>query len=472
MKKEVLRVQCAPENTEMNLSGCIRLYQGETIGIVGRNNSGKSVFMGTATGEWPNTSNEVKINERVKKIQNITDARKNGIFLIKGKSSLIEQFDRKSSFKLNYAFIHKKMSYSKYRKKCKRVLELLAVSSEETKLIQDYSFHERILLEIAQALVCDAKILVFDNVISMLSESTFRDFTELFEVLHDLEVSIILIESQFERIQFLTDRLYVFCDQKVAAELYASEMDAHLVHNLMDGEKMNDESQKRLVRDGDERIKMVTFQNVCSSDHVIQGLNFSLYVNEVLGILNQNLHSGKALIDLLSGKTEVVSGNMITRHYLSEKNILKNQEISVIAEDDSFCSNLTIGQNISLSAMRKLSYGSVIKNEGELRYLEQSMKDDYFSNIGEPVYFDQKVPDSVLIRKKMALCRAIASGAKIIVHENPFMRMDYFEKNIYIDDIVKTQKKGISQIVISYQRDYLERVCSRILVLEKGNISD
>ena len=144
--------------------------------------------------------------------------------------------------------------------------------------------------------------------------------------------------------------------------------------------------------------------------------------------------------------------------------------LAVLPESDQLFTNMSIGENISISALRQNSYGKVVMKEGELRYLTQNLVEEYFDNGKYKTFIDQIVFESLIIKKKISLCRAIASGAGIFVYSNPFSHLDEGERKLFSQDIQKTAQKGISQIIISAHAEMLYSVCSRILEIERGVI--
>ena len=143
MKKEILRMSniCLKEGVvEIVRDGAIHIFESEIVGLVGKNHAGKSSLMGASTGEFPCDSGEIWIDERNKKIESIQQARKEGIFLIKDESSLINEFTIKDTMKLNFAFVEKKMKFSEYFKRCKEILKFLNVNDDYSNCIQNLNF--------------------------------------------------------------------------------------------------------------------------------------------------------------------------------------------------------------------------------------------------------------------------------------------------------------------------------------------
>ncbi|HIY02949.1 MAG TPA: ATP-binding cassette domain-containing protein [Candidatus Blautia faecipullorum] len=477
MKKEILRMEdiCRTESSiEAVQNANFHVFSHEIVGLVGKNHAGKSTLMGAVTGEYPCTSGKIWIGEKEKKIFSIEQARKEGVFLIKDESSLISGFTIEDTMKLNFAFAGKEVKYSQYVKKYKNTLRLLEVSEDNATCIRNLNFHKRVLIEIAQALVCDAKLLVLDNVVSILSNTARQEMHALFRLLTHQGISLVLIESQEDVIQDFLDRLYIMRRGCVVAELSKKEMEHELIMSLIEGAAFVPRESSLHIQSRDEaHHKIMEFEQVCTDDGVTQHLTFFAYRGETLGIWNKNRHSGKAITDVLEGKTRMKSGRISVNGELY-KNTLPNRvgkyELATVPEKDEMFSNMNLGENISLAALRKNAYLGVVKKEWELRYIVQKLCSQYFSDRGCRLFPNQRIPEGILAKKKVSLCRAIASGAKIIVYNNPCLKMDVREREVFIQDILRTQKEEITQVIISSQLDTLYSVCNRILQLDEGRI--
>lgn len=479
MRREVLRMQrikFSQNAIDIVDNGNLHVFKSEVVGVVGRNRAGKSTMLGAVTGEYPCHQGDIWINEQKKQIASIEDARKKGIFLIKDGSSLISEFTIKNTMKLNFAFVKKRERYHTYIKKCRETLCTLDVCEDTDTRIRNLNFHKRVLIEIAQALVCDAEVLVFDNVISMLSQPACSQMENIFQLLKGRGISIILVESQPESILRYLDRLYIMRKGRVVGELGRDEMEDGLIFSMMDGEPFQPkDGNLKMLEEVDASREVLSFCHVKSLNGVLRDLSFTLYSKETLGIWNRNRHSGQEVLDVLAGKSGLASGTILVRGIEFNElgnGMLEKEKVFLIPEEDMFCTNMNLEENISLAALRANSYGKVVRKEGELRYLVHNLSSEYLSDEGYRIFPSQDIPDNVLISKKASLCRAIAGGAEVIVYNNPYLKMDYREREIFSRDILKTQKRKISQVIISAQLDSLYPVCNRVLRLYEGRITE
>ena len=407
MRREILRLEdiCTSENS-VNIvrDADFHIFEGETVGMVGMTYAGKSTLLGAVTGERPCDSGKIWIGEKQRTIESIEDARKEGIFLIKDQSSLIDTFTIRNMMHLNFAFAEKKIRYKEYLKKCKNTLKFLNIEESDDTLIGELNFHKRVLIEIAQALVCNVRVIVLDNVISLLSDFARVEFIELFKKLKLYGISIVLIESQMDLIKKYLDRLCIMRGGRVVAELLPDEINENLVLSLSEGEnyvpKLLENQQNAVEVDGKDVLE---FCHVMTEDEAIKDLNFQLHQGEILGIWNKNRHSGQAILDILEGRSKLVKGSIKCNGRCcnsDREGWTYPYGIYPVPETDRLCSNMTIGENIGLSALDKNAYMGLIMKDGELRYLIQNLCEEYMGQKKFLLFPDQMVPDSKLAKKR------------------------------------------------------------------------
>ena len=475
MRQEILRMKdiCKSESSiRVVRDASFHVFQGEVVGLVGKTYAGKSTLMGAVTGEAPCDTGRIWIEEKQREIDSIETARKNGVFLIKDVTSLINEFTIEDTMHLNFAFAGKKERYGNYVKKCRDTLKLLNVEDAYDTSIRKLNFHKRVLLEIAQALVCEAKLIVLDMVMGMLSSTARTEFEELFRILKRKGVSFVLIESEASVIQRYLDRLCIMRKGRVAAELLPEEMAEDLILAVSEGGNYEHLNEWRIEkREPYDDKKVLEFRQVHTANQVIRNLSFSLFTNEVLGIWNKNRHSGQAIIELLEKKLAMADGKILVNGNTCEAEAcdwIQECGVFTVPEEDELFSNMNVEDNISFAALKRTAKLGCLARKGELRYLVQSLCEEYMAEGDFQLFPGQPVPDGILARKKISLCRAIAGGAKIIVYNNPFLKMDIREREAFARDIIRTQKRHISQIIISSQAEVLYSLCERVIQVDEG----
>lgn len=478
MKNELLRMENIQsyKNGRLVLNHAhLNLFQSETIGIVGLNYSGKSTLVGGIAGFSPFEKGTVYFCEEKVQFKTIGQAREAGIFYIQERTSLIEQLSITENMFLHMVdskniVLHKKSQ----QEQVKEILSLFQIEEDENMPMAYLSQKNRLLIEVAKAVLHEAKIIILDNVLNKLSESGLEEFKNIFTMLKSLHIGIILIETGIKHLKPFIDRLFIMREGKTAAVFDREEIEDDLVVSLMIGEEFMEEEKE--VPSGSEmhaqpllHIKQVEYKGI------LQGTDFEIFEGETVGILNVNKHSGAAIAELLMGTEEKYNGAVIYKgkevaYPITEKAI--EDGIVVIPEKEAIFWDFTIEENITFMALKNQRRLLAGMRESELRYVADEMFSKYIKNEQDRLHLGDYVPKNRLVQKKIALCRALAARPDVLIWQNPTLNMDLFSKQKIYEDIQSLKQTDITLIIISQDIRELLQVCDRVIVVKEGVVDE
>lgn len=211
-------------------------------------------------------------------------------------------------------------------------------------------------------------------------------------------------------------------------------------------------------RDEPSRLAIVTDKLVIGygSNIVIKNLSFKVKRGDIYGIIGLS-GSGKStilkyLVSLLSGSGDVrILGK-------SKKKARKN--IAYSPQDHSFFNELTVNENIRLfSALNSMNPAEGLERGKEmLKKLQmQGMEDAY----GNQLSGGQK--------KRLNIILSILHKPRILVLDEPFAGLDFYNRRILWDFIRELKsKEKITILLTTHLLDEAERYCNRILILKDG----
>lgn len=179
----------------------LKVTQGKSVGIVGGNGSGKSLLFKLICGFEKPTSGQVRIRQQV--LGEKLDFPENVGVLI-NEPGYIELF---SGFKnLQFlAAINNKIS----AKEIKAAMELVGLNPNNKTKVKDYSLGMKQKLGIAQAIMENQDILVFDEPFNALDYKTYQDIKAIIQQLKAQGKTILLTSHHFADIEELSDEVYV-----------------------------------------------------------------------------------------------------------------------------------------------------------------------------------------------------------------------------------------------------------------------
>lgn len=184
----------------------VEFEEGKIYGIIGRNGSGKSVFLKILCGLYEPSCGEVLIDGK-----NIF---KNGIFLPETRAMIdkpcfLPDLSGFENLKL-LASIQNKIS----EKEIEKILDAVNLMSEKDKKFKNYSLGMKQKLNIAQVLMENPKIMIFDEPFNGIDIKSVEKIKKL--ILDSKNDKIILVTSHVKNdILDLADEIYLFDDGNI-----------------------------------------------------------------------------------------------------------------------------------------------------------------------------------------------------------------------------------------------------------------
>ncbi|MCK4432190.1 MAG: sugar ABC transporter ATP-binding protein, partial [Candidatus Aminicenantes bacterium] len=201
---------CALDNVDLELQ------KGEVHALLGENGAGKSTLVKILSGAVRPDSGTIFLEGYPFSPSSPLDSRKHGISMIYQELNLAPHLTVEENIMLGRemhrgGFIRQK----EMRNKVRKALELIRHTEISPNLqVKKLSVGARQVVEIARALVEEAKILVMDEPTSSLSQEDSEILFQIIKRLKTQGVSIIYISHFLEEVQKVADRHTVLRDGK------------------------------------------------------------------------------------------------------------------------------------------------------------------------------------------------------------------------------------------------------------------
>ena len=139
--------------------------------------------------------------------------------------------------------------------------------------------------------------------------------------------------------------------------------------------------------------------------------------------------------------------------------------VQVIYQDLSLFPNLTVAENIAVH--RYLPGGGFWVNRGAMRKLAV----DTLKRIGVTLDPDRKVEKlSIADRQLVAICRALAADASLVIMDEPTASLTRHEVNGLLRVVSELKAAGICVVFVSHKLDEVMEVADRISVMRDGKL--
>lgn len=191
-------------------------------------------------------------------------------------------------------------------------------------------------------------------------------------------------------------------------------------------------------------------------------LDLELREGEILGLLGPN-GSGKttaincilSLLQYEKGEISIFGQPMSPEAYEIKK------DIGVVMQNVAVFNELTVTENIDYFC------GLYVKDAAKRKQLVQEALD--FVGLNEFKKFYPKKLSGGLLRRLNIAC-GIAHKPKLIILDEPTVAVDPQARNSILEGILELNRQGATVLYTSHYMEEVERICSRIIILDKGRV--
>ncbi|MDC0285888.1 ABC transporter ATP-binding protein [Candidatus Poseidoniaceae archaeon] len=186
-------------------------------------------------------------------------------------------------------------------------------------------------------------------------------------------------------------------------------------------------------------------------DWVLRHINFNIHAGEAVGIIGQNGAGKSTLLKLLTGTLQANEGN-----------ILNNGRIAAILE-------LGMGFNPDLTGRENVFHVAGLMGFSAEQVAKAMADIEAFAEIG--AYFNQPVRVySSGMQMRVAFAVATAWRPEILIVDEALSVGDSYFQHKCFARIREFQEHGTSLMLVSHDRNAIQGLCSRAILLEKGTI--
>lgn len=217
--------------------------------------------------------------------------------------------------------------------------------------------------------------------------------------------------------------------------------------------------------------KILDLKNITKWYGGVQALNkvdFAVKKSEIHCLVGENGSGKSTLIKIISGVVQPDSGAEIivagekVKKMNSELSL--NKGIQVIYQDLSLFPNLTVAENIAIYLHQRKGIGVV--NWKEIN----SIAENALTKINIDFDLGKKVSSlSIADRQLVAITRALALDAKIIIMDEPTASLANYEVSQLFKIIRDMQNRGITTIFVSHKLDEIMEISEKVTILRDGS---
>lgn len=445
----------------------ISFEKGEVHALVGENGAGKSTFIKTISGAIRPTSGTIVMDGKEYSHLEPSQAIDMGIAVVYQEMIQFEAMTVADNIfmgvKQNGIVLNDKERFAK-------TVELLKNFDSDIypgTLIRELSMANRQIVELAKAMVKNAKIIIMDEPTASI---TVAEQERLYKLVHKLKadgVTIIYISHRLEELFEICDRVSVLRDGQYVTTMNIQDTDKNDLISHMVGRELSSTYPEKKPATNEVILEA---EALCGNG--VENISFQLHRGEILGFAGLVGAGRTELMHVIFGAAKKKSGSLKIKG--QEVNFSSPSEgmkagVGLIPEDRKFQGcfiDKPIYWNISISDLDELSHGIIMDDKKEAVLAE-----DYKEKLRiKTPNLKQKVNGlSGGNQQKVVIAKTLASNPDIVIFDEPTRGIDVGARHeIYVlMNELAEQGKGI--LMVSSDMEELLGMSERIIVLHEGH---
>jgi ribose transport system ATP-binding protein len=444
------------------------VQRGEVRALIGENGAGKSTLLKILSGIYRADSGEILIEGSPADLRTPKLARKAGIALIHQELQQVPELDVAQNMFLGTAvtWLGVFTDRERMRKKAKELLAQLDPTIDVRAKIKDLRVAQRQIVEIAKALLGEARVIAMDEPTSSLTPVEFDKLAGVIEQLKAKGVAIIYVSHKLDEVFRVATQATILRDGKKVADVDLSTTTEDAVVSMMVGRSLDIPPHQSHVKD--EVVLSLT--NLFRGDDV-RNVSFELRRGEVLGIAGLVGSGRTELARLIAGVDRPTAGEIKLRGAaisFSDPRQAIASGIALLPEDrkkEGIVPLRSVASNAALPSYAKLTRAGIIRAGEVKRQVDEQARSVNLRphNIERAIRFF-----SGGNQQKAILCRWLMAGSEILVFDEPTRGIDVGAKGEIYRLIETLVANGRSVIVVSSELPEILRLCDTVIVMRAG----
>ncbi|WP_300754452.1 sugar ABC transporter ATP-binding protein [uncultured Oscillibacter sp.] len=443
---------------------------GEIHGLIGENGAGKSTLIKVLTGVHMADEGEIYVHGERKIFKNPNESAAAGIACVYQElniEKLLSVTDNifinkwtKKGFLLDYEGMHKKAA---------EVMQSLGQDIDPRKAAGTFGMGVQQMIEIAKAVLIDAKMIIMDEPTSSLGEKEVKQLMQTCRELKARGVGILFVSHKLEELFELCDRVTVIRDGEFIETRDIADWNNDSLITAMVGRTLENQFPKEFGTKGECMLKI---ENL-SIGGVLKDVSLEAYGGQILGMSGLVGAGRTETVRAVFGADPIDGGKIYIKgkevHIKSPKQAIA-EGIALLTEDrkgQGLVLQESIRTNLVLASLKRHTTGLFLdekriqeSGEGHIRTLR----------IKTPSIDEIVGQLSGGNQQKVVIGKWLNSEADIYIFDEPTRGIDVGAKVEVYNVMNSLVKAGKCVIMISSEMPEILGMSDRVVVMRGGRV--
>lgn len=453
----------------------LTVKRGTVHALMGENGAGKSTLMKCLFGIYNKDSGHIYLEGNEISFKNSKEALEHGVAMVH--QELNQALKRSVMDNLWLGRYPRKgvmIDEHKMYEDTKKLFNDLGIDVDPRRIMSTMPVSQRQMLEIAKAVSYDAKVIVFDEPTSSLTEQEVEHLFEIINMLRDKGCGIIYISHKMAEILRISDEVTVMRDGTWIATEPAKELTTEKIIKLMVGRELNNQFPPKTNKAGEVALEV---EHLSGQYSLLHDVSFNVRKGEIIGLAGLDGSGRTEVLENIFGIATRKSGTIC----LDGKPVLNRNARESIKNGFALLTEerratgifgiLDIRENTVISNLKNYRGKAV-----PVMLDDKKMKEDTQWSIDA---MHTKTPtQGTKIRslsggnqQKVILGRWLLTKPEVLLLDEPTRGIDVGAKYEIYQLIIDLANEGKVVIMVSSEMPELLGVCDRILVMSGGQLA-
>ena len=447
------------------------LAPGRIYGLLGENGAGKSTLMKILAGYERPSAGTFSIDGTLKTFDSSRDAEATGIVLIHQELNLADHLSIVQNMFLGHEIKRGLfLDEPAMREAARARLADVGLHKQPDTRVRNLIVAEKQLVEIAKAMLRDARLLIMDEPTATLTPAETQRLFALMARLKDDGVTIIYISHKLDEVERVTDEVIVMRDGRFVSRGLTAETTRQQMANLMVGREVSDMFPDKPVIPADARVAFKVDNAYVPG--WAENVSFSVRAGEVFGFAG--------LVG--AGRTELFEGLIGLRARTAGRITLDGEDINprnpraamkhgitYLSEDRKgrgLHVDMALKDNLTMMTLERYAH-PLLDAQAERDALKKAVG-DFGIRTGNLASRARMLSGGN--QQKLALAKFLHPDPRVIVLDEPTRGVDVGAKRDIYFLIHALAAEGRAVIVISSELIELIGLCHRVAVMRGGQL--
>ena len=447
---------------------------GTVHALMGENGAGKSTLMKCLFGVYEKDGGKILIDGKEVSFKSAKEALSGGVAMVHQELNQALKLTVSENMWLGrFPKLNKYLPFISTRKMkedTEKLFRELGVKISAERKMEELSVSERQMAEIAKAVSFGARVIVFDEPTSSLTDDEAEKLFSIIAMLRSRGCGIIYISHKMNEILKIADEVTVMRDGRLIETRSAGDITTDEIIRLMVGRELNSRYPKRENEPSDVMLEAIGL--ACEYANLKEA-SFVLRRGEILGIAGLDGSGRTELLGAIYGLYKLKRGKLI----LDGKEIKNSTPRAAIKNGFALLTEerratgifgiLNITENTTISSLKRFAKGPFLSDKKMSRATDTYIGRMKIKTASRATKIRSLSGGN---QQKVIISRWLLTNPEILMLDEPTRGIDVGAKYEIYTILSELAKDGKGVIVVSSEMPELLGISDRIIVMSGGRI--